>query len=181
VKPVLAIVVAAEGAFAQLNHVAANMRREQAYERILHSQPGIIGVSQHRAVRVQQGESSIENRPAQSDPLDFGSEPLPLLSIHHEAVHVFAGDHAAHGRVKRYSLGLRWLVIGLGFSNNRKRANEKRAQFGQATRRPNAQMVFPQFAVRRELHLGPDDFVCNQSELRNLNTRFVTDNFFRIL
>src|ERR1051326_7209177 len=130
-QPIVTVVIATKSAFAQLHYIAAIMRHKQADKWVLYSQPGIIDVCEHWAIRLQHNQARVENSAAKPHTFDLSRKPLALFDIHNEAIHVFVIDHTADGCVKRYPLRFRRFVIWFCFICDRKWANKKSAQFGQ--------------------------------------------------
>src|SRR5437764_866187 len=56
-EKILTVVVSRVRHLAKLDDVSSVARRIKAHKRILHAQPGIIGISQNRALLVQDGQS----------------------------------------------------------------------------------------------------------------------------
>src|SRR5207247_7098353 len=71
VDEIMAFIIAAIGGLAQLDNVSAVGGRREADERILHTEPRIVGIGDNRAIRVQQSQPRIENLSAEPHPFNL--------------------------------------------------------------------------------------------------------------
>src|ERR1041384_611639 len=107
------------GHLAELNSVLTISGSENADEWILHAEPGIVGVSQDGAVRIENSQARVQGTTAKAHPFDFDRETLSFLYFDRKEIDIFVIDHAIDYGVEIDFLGVGWIVIGFFFGEFR--------------------------------------------------------------
>ena len=181
VTAVVAVPVAAVAALANLDDVLAVSGSDDRRHAVLPQQSRIVAGREFKPSGIHDRDVRVEQRVAESNALDLGSDPIPLLHFDDEVVHVFVLDDPFDRRVERHFLrslevAVRFLLHDVG-----KGADAKGSEIGQATGRANANVFRPQHAVRCQLQLRLDLASVDDRELGDFDPRLVDHQFLSVL
>ena len=140
----------------------------------------IVARRQLKTLHVQDGDVRVEECVAEPHSLNLGTQPLALLRLDEEVIHVLAADAAVHCDVERNLLRLIELAVRLFLVDVGQRANVKRAQLGNPRGGANAHSVLAQPGVGRDLHRRLHRAIVDNLKLSDREPRLVEEDFFGV-